>query len=77
MDLPTYYNFSKYQFLDVLDALSFRVMIINHVQDAKPKGPDSPPSPLKKPRDTNEPTPLIALKVQDQISKEINRLIFQ
>ena len=77
MDLPTYYNFSKYQFLDVLDALSFRVMIINHVQDAKPKGPDSPLSPLKKPRDTNEPTPLIALKVQDQISKEINRLIFQ
>ena len=34
MDLPTYYDFSKYQFLDVLDALSFRVMIINHVQDA-------------------------------------------
>ncbi len=33
MDLPTYYDFSKYQFLDVLDALSFRVMIINHVQD--------------------------------------------
>ena len=35
MDLPTYYNFSKYQFLDVLEALSFRMMIINNEQDAK------------------------------------------
>jgi hypothetical protein len=34
MDLPTYYDFSKYQFLDVLDALSFRMMIINQAQEA-------------------------------------------
>jgi hypothetical protein len=33
LDLPTYYDFSKYQFLDVLDALSFRMMILNQVQD--------------------------------------------
>ena len=32
LDLPTYYNFSKYQFLDVLDALSFRVMILDHLK---------------------------------------------
>jgi len=33
MDLPTYYDFSKYQFLDVLEALSFRVTIINKEQE--------------------------------------------
>ncbi len=32
LDLPTYYDFSKYQFLDVLDALSFRVMVLDHIK---------------------------------------------
>jgi hypothetical protein len=32
LDLPTYYDFSKYQFLDVLDALSFRLMVIDHLK---------------------------------------------
>jgi hypothetical protein len=32
LDIPTYYDFSKYQFLDVLDALSFRVMILDHIK---------------------------------------------
>jgi predicted protein tyrosine phosphatase len=32
LDLPTYYNFSKFQFLDVLEALSFRVMILDHIK---------------------------------------------
>jgi|LauGreDrversion4_2_1035121.scaffolds.fasta_scaffold89433_2 hypothetical protein len=31
LDLPTYDNFSKYQFRDVLDAISLRMMIIDHV----------------------------------------------
>jgi hypothetical protein len=38
LDLPTYYDFSKYQFLDVLDAVSFRVMVLDHLkQDAADK----------------------------------------
>jgi hypothetical protein len=32
LDIPIYYDFSKYQFLDVLDALSFRVMILDHIK---------------------------------------------
>ncbi|TNV88168.1 hypothetical protein FGO68_gene5359 [Halteria grandinella] len=31
LELPTYQNFRCYQFLDVLDALSFRMMIIDHL----------------------------------------------
>lgn len=30
LQLPTYDNFSKYQFVDVLDALSLRLMIMDH-----------------------------------------------
>jgi hypothetical protein len=69
MDLPTYYDFSKYQFLDVLDALSFRVMIINHVQDVnnqKEHGTANIDGKEKqKNKDGNEPNSLIALKVKD------------
>ena len=32
LDLPTYYDFSKYQFLDVLDALSFRLMVLDNLK---------------------------------------------
>jgi hypothetical protein len=32
LDLPIYENFTRYQFLDVLDALSFRLMILDHIQ---------------------------------------------
>ena len=32
MQLPTYDDFSKYQFIDVLDALSLRLMVIDHAQ---------------------------------------------
>ena len=35
LDLPTYQNFSKYQFLDVLDALSFRLMVIDHLKQKR------------------------------------------
>lgn len=31
LQLPTYDNFSKYQFRDVLDSISLRMMIIDHV----------------------------------------------
>jgi hypothetical protein len=31
IELPTYHNFSSYQFMDVLDALSFRLMVIDHI----------------------------------------------
>jgi hypothetical protein len=31
LELPTYQNFSSYQFLDVLDALSFRLMVLDHI----------------------------------------------
>jgi hypothetical protein len=69
MDLPTYYDFSKYQFLDVLDALSFRVMIINHVQDAnnqkETRIDNNGGKEKQKNNDLNEPNTLIALKVKD------------
>lgn len=32
LELPTYHNFRSYQFLDVLDALSFRLMVIDHIK---------------------------------------------
>jgi hypothetical protein len=31
LELPTYHNFTSYQFLDVLDALSFRLMVRDHI----------------------------------------------
>jgi hypothetical protein len=32
LDLPIYYEFSKYQFLDVLEGLSFRLMVLDHIK---------------------------------------------
>lgn len=32
LDLPTYHEFSSYQFMDVLDALSFKLMVIDHIK---------------------------------------------
>lgn len=32
LELPTYKNFESYQFSDVLDALSFRLMVEDHIQ---------------------------------------------
>lgn len=32
LDLPIYDNFSKYYFLDVIDALSFRAMVLEYLQ---------------------------------------------
>ena len=32
LELPTYHNFQSYQFSDVLDALSFRLMVMDHIQ---------------------------------------------
>ena len=32
LDLPTYHNFTQYQFLDLLDALSFRLMVLDHIK---------------------------------------------
>ena len=31
LELPTYHNFSSYQFLDVLEGLSFRLMVNEHI----------------------------------------------
>lgn len=31
LELPTYHNFQSYQFLDILDALSFRLMVLDHI----------------------------------------------
>jgi hypothetical protein len=31
LELPTYQNFHCYQFLDVLDALSYRLMVMDHL----------------------------------------------
>lgn len=31
LELPTYHAFHNYQFLDVLDALSFRLMILEYI----------------------------------------------
>jgi len=32
LELPTYHNFSCYQFLDILEALSFRLMVLDHIK---------------------------------------------
>lgn len=43
LELPTYNDFSKYQFRDVLDAISLRMMIIDHVsKDIGQKKPEKP-----------------------------------
>ena len=31
LELPTYHGFSSYSYFDVLDALSFRLMILEHI----------------------------------------------
>jgi hypothetical protein len=31
LELPTYHDFSSYLYLDVLDALSFRLMVKDHI----------------------------------------------
>lgn len=31
LELPTYHNFSSYSYLDLLDTLSFRIMVIDHI----------------------------------------------
>lgn len=44
MDLPTYHDFSQYQYLDVLDALSFRLMVLDHIKKkyVAPQAGDAP-----------------------------------
>ena len=32
LELPTYHNFASYQFMDILDALSFRLMVLDHIK---------------------------------------------
>jgi hypothetical protein len=32
LELPVYHDFSTYQYLDVLDALSFRIMVIDKIK---------------------------------------------
>lgn len=77
LDLPTYHNFEYYQFLDVLDALSFRLMVIDHINkiedemeendgDGAPAGFD--PDALNENLDEKD--------IKDKIEKEVNQLIF-
>ena len=35
LDLPTYHNFSSYQFMDIIDALSFRLMVLDHIKKTR------------------------------------------
>ena len=37
MELPTYGDFTSYQFLDVIDALSFRLMVLDHINKMQAK----------------------------------------
>ena len=67
LELPIYQNFSKYQFLDVLDALSFRLMVIDQLKQKS----DKPDNVLIR------SDSMMELEVKEKLSKEINRLLFQ
>lgn len=70
LELPTYHNFTKYQFLDVLDALSFRLMVLEHVKK-KHLGDDFDKDNLIR-LETE-----VEMEIKNDLSKEINKLIFQ
>ena len=66
LELPTYHDFQSYQFLDVLDALSFRMMVIDYIIKFEQEGQ----LPL---RDGM----IDELAVKELLEKEINKLIYQ
>lgn len=63
-----YFDFSKYQFLDVLDALSFRVMVIDHMKRQHGE---------KAEIELDLMDPEEEMRIKQELQKEINKLIFQ
>ncbi|TNV88156.1 hypothetical protein FGO68_gene6076 [Halteria grandinella] len=68
LDLPTYHDFTSYQFLDVLDALSFRLMVLDHINKLDEAIQQQQP---------DIPTNLDEQEIKAKIEKEVNQLIFQ
>ena len=68
LELPMYFDFSKYQFLDVLDALSFRVMVIDHMKRQHGE---------KAEIELDLMDPEEEMRIKQELQKEINKLIFQ
>ena len=78
LELPTYHNFSSYQYLDVLDALSFRLMVLDHMKKNHKTEEDNK---LIRQLTAASLNHLITKEMEQQLrqemSKEINKLIFQ
>ena len=73
LDLPTYHDFTQYQFLDVLDALSFRVMVLDHIknknkEEQQQAGDDNP---------LRQHGSNLEMDIKAELSHEVNKLIFQ
>lgn len=83
LELPTYQNFRCYQFLDVLDALSFRMMIIDHLNKLEAEVKKQHMEKLQanggKPSDTNNDPPVTWLNKKGirECEKEVYKLIYQ
>ncbi|TNV88195.1 hypothetical protein FGO68_gene12429 [Halteria grandinella] len=84
LDLPTYQNFSSYQFMDILDALSFRLMVLDHIKKqgahqgevGGEKGNEEKTLQEENDKMVQANVDMEAL-IKDQMQKEINKLIFQ
>jgi hypothetical protein len=78
LDLPTYYDFSKYQFLDVLDALSFRLMVIDHLKKLEEeKRMTQKTSAENREQDFRRMDSQVQKNMKEQLEKEVNKLIYQ
>ena len=77
LDLPTYYDFSKYQFLDVLDALSFRLMVIDHLKKLEEeKRMTQKTSSENHEQEFRRMDSQVQRKMKEQLEKEVNKLIY-
>lgn len=64
LEFPTYHDFSAYQYLDILDALSFKLMVLDHIKKTQMNAPVNA---------TNiNSFSLLALQTKDIIPSEAN-----
>jgi hypothetical protein len=78
LELPTYHNFSSYQFMDVLDALSFRLMVLDHIQHLQMQQTQMNTVENKKSLSSNNVKidKEQELDIRDSLQKEVNKLIY-
>lgn len=74
LELPTYHNFKSYQFLDVLEALSFRLMVLDHISKLYEERMQQQ---IEAGQDGEVPLELDERAARIKMEKEVNRLIFQ